>query len=367
MLGFIKKLDWYILKKFLGTFFYTVLLFTAIAIVIDCSEKIGSFLENKLSVKVIIVSYYLNFVPYINALLWPMFTLIAVIFFTSRMAANAEVISMLNAGMSFWRFLRPYIIGALFIMLIHLAGNHYFVPTSNKARIDFENTYVYLHNENSKTNDVHIVVDSNTMVYVRYYRKQDTIANDFRLEQYKAGELKKVIECRTAKWIGPPNRWRLEGATIRTFDGLKESYLKDNDWRLDTSLNMFPKDFIRYKNQKEKMTSAELKTNIADGKTRGVGLTTEYEIEIYRRTADSFTIFILTIMGAAVSSRKVRGGLGLHLAFGILLGAAYIILSKFAITFALSQYIPALLFLGVWTPNIIFISITWYLISKAQK
>ncbi|MEO7176445.1 MAG: LptF/LptG family permease [Saprospiraceae bacterium] len=364
MLG-LKKLDWYIIRKFLGTFFYTSLLFSLVSAAIDFSEKINAFIENKAPIKEILFSYYLHFIPHINGLLWPLFSLISVIFFTSRLAANSEFLAMLNAGIPFRRLLRPYLIGAAVIVAIHLFGTLYAIPEGNKTKQEFESNVINKNKDKGKTNDVHLLLDKSSIAYIKYYRKRDSIGTDLRIEHYNKDTLDKLIVARNIIWKGEPNHWRIDGYSIRTFHGLNESIILNDKGFIDTTLNLHPRDFVRYRNQKEMLTSSELYQYINDEKNRGLGALREFEIELFRRYADSFSIFLLTIMGVAVSSRKSRGGMGKNLAIGIIAGAVFIILGRFSIAFTNGQYIPAVL--GVWLPNILFLFVTLWLISRAQK
>ncbi len=361
----LKKLDWYIIRKFMTTFFFTVLIFSMISVIIDFSEKVEKFIEEPITKYEILVDYYPNFIIFIAGLLWPLFTLIAVVFFTSRMAYNSEIISIFNAGVSFRRFLRPYIISAVFIAGLHLIGNHYFIPLGNKTRLDLEHTYISRDNDKGKTRDVHMFVGPDTKIYVNSYRKRDSTARNFRLERYDSNELVYMLKAATAEWQGPPDRWLLRSYEIRTFDGMKETLVVGRGEQMDTTVNLRPEDFVDYTEQQSMMTSAQLRDYIQERKSRGMGNTEKYEIELYRRTAEPFTIFILTIIGVSIAARKVRGGIGLHLAIGVAIGAVFIFLSRFAIVFATGQLLPPLI--GIWLPNIVFSFIAAYLVLNAQK
>lgn len=361
----LKTLDRYILKKFMTTFFFTVLIFSMIAMVIDFSEKIEKFIEEPITQREIILDYYPNFLLFIASLLWPLFTLIAVIFFTSRLASNSEIISIFNAGVSYRRFMRPYLIGAGIIALMSLAGNHYFVPMGNKQMLRVVYTYIDKNNDKGKTQNVHLFVSPDTKVFIEFFRKRDTTARNFRIEHFEDNRLTSLLKAESARWVGAKQQWQLNDYEIHTFNGLQEGLIIGRGQQVDTTLNLTPDDFVDYKEQHSMMTTPELKRYIANQKKRGVGNTNKYEVELYRRTADAFTIFILTIIGMSIASRKVRGGIGLHLAIGILLGAIFIFLSRFSIVFATGQVVPPLV--GMWIPNIVFGAIAVYLVVKAQK
>ena len=358
-------IDRYIIKKFLAAFGFTSLIFTLLAVVIDFSEKVEEFIDEGLGAGQVLREYYLPYIFYINGILWPLFVLIGVIFFTSRMAANSEIISILNAGVSFRRMMRPYMIAAGLIAATHLLMNHIVIPHANVSRLDFERAYVWKDEDRGKKRDVHMFIDKNTKVYVRYYSKRDTTARDMRIETFEGNQLTKLVKVGKAKWLGRPDRWRLQSYEVRTFDGMNETIEVGKNSHMDTTLNLYPEDFVRYDNTKEMIPTPKLTAFIAEEKQRGIGNTVVFEVEKHRRTADTFTIFILTLIGMSVAARKVRGGIGLHLAIGIGIGAIFIFLSRFTMTFAMNQALPTLI--GVWLPNLIFGAIALFLISRAQK
>ncbi|MCB0650943.1 MAG: LptF/LptG family permease [Saprospiraceae bacterium] len=357
--------DKYIVVKFFRTFFFVVLIFAMIASVIDFSEKVEKFIETDITKKQIFLEYYPNFVIYISGLLWPLFTLISVIFFTSRMAFNSEIISVFNAGISFRRLLRPYLFVAVILALMQFAGNHYFIPKGNKTRLNIERQFIWQNNDKGKTSDVHMFLSPDTKIYVNSYNKRDSSARNFMMERYKDGQLVYLLKANPAEWLGAPNRWRLRNYQIRTFDDMNESLIIGTGKQMDTTFNLRPSDFVDFLNQQSEMTTPELTTFINDKKTRGTGGSEKYEIELYRRSAEPFTILILTLIGVSIAARKVRGGIGFHLAVGVGVGAMYILLSRFSIVFATGQVLPPLL--GIWLPNIIFGIVAAILLANAQK
>jgi len=361
----LKKLDIYIIKKYLATFFFTVLIFSLIAAIIDLSDKIEDYVEEDVTIREIIFDYTVNFMLYINGLLLPLYALIAVVFFTSRMAYSSEIISIFNAGVSFTRLLRPYMIAALFITGLHLTANHILIPNGNKSRIDFEHKYIYKHNDKGKKRDVHIFIAPDTKVYVYRYKKSDSTATNLRLEKFKDNELVEFLKAEKAQWKGPPNKWRLSNYERRVFDGTREVLETVKEGSLDTTINITPGDFVRYLEEKDMMVTSVLQEFIDVEKQRGVGNAKPFEVEIHRRTAEPITILILTLIGVAVAARKVRGGMGFHLALGVAIGAIFIFLSKFSVTFATNESLPAIL--GVWLPNIFFLFVALFLVFKAQK
>ena len=359
----LKILDVYILKKYLSTFGFVVLIFTLISCVIDFSEKVESFIREPITKKEIWIDYYLNFIPHINTLLFPIYALISVIFFTSRMAYNSEIISILNAGVSFMRLMRPYLIGACMIAGLHLWMNHFIVPNGNKKRLAVEHKYVWKFNDRAKTDNVHMFLDPSTKIFLANYRRQDTSARDLRIEHFDNGKLTSVTKADFGYWRGYPNKWHLENVQTRHFNGINETLVRLPV--LDTTMNLTPDDFVRFLNQKEMLTTPELLTEIDKLEKRGIGNTKEYQMEVYRRTSDPVSIIILSLIGMALAARKVRGGIGLHLALGIGLGAVFIFLSKFSVTIAMQPGVSA--WVGVWLPNIIFGIVSLILIARAQK
>lgn len=335
-----------------------------ISVAIDFTDKVKSFIEKPCTAREIVFDYFVGFTFYIAGLLLPLYTLIAVVFFTSRLAFNSEILSVFSAGISFNRLLKPYLIAGTMIAILHLLMNHLVIPHTNKTRLQFERKYVYTDKEKSRSSNVHFLVAPDIKVYIQGYNKTSKSASGLRLEKFEGNKVISLLTADNARWKGEPNRWELTGVTIRTFDGLKEQITRTLT-PLDTAINLTPQDFIYYHNQNEEMTTPELRAAIARDQERGLSNTKQYAIEVHRRTADAATNIILTIIGLAVAGRKVRGGMGLHLAVGIGLGALFILLSKFAISFATSGTLPSAL--GMWLPNIFFFSVALWLVSRAQK
>lgn len=359
------RLDRYIISKYLSTFFFTVVIFSLISIIIDISQKLEDFIENSLSFSDIVFKYYLNWMPFMNGLLWPLYALIAVIFFTSRLAYNSEIISILNAGVSYRRFMRPYLLGALLIAGIHLLGNHYIIPKTSKSLGEFEQQMLKKNQEESKLHNIHFYIGPNEKVFIQNWIKRDSVARKFRVERFVDNKLIYLLKAKELKWIGPPNKWKIKDYEIRTFDGNKETLSMHRKDQTDTTFNIKPSDLVRFSNDKQRMTTKELQAFINQERSRGVGRTKQLETEVHRRSADACTVIILTLIGMAVASRKVRGGMGLHLAIGASIGALYILFGKFSIAIASTNVFPPVL--AVWIPNILFGFVALFLISRAQK
>ena len=360
-----KILDWYIIKAYLSTFFFTMMLITMIAVSINYFEWIDKFVNSKLTFPEIFIQYYLHFIPYINALLWPLFAHLAVIFFTSRMAKNSEIISMLSAKVSYSRLMVPYMIAAGIIASLLWIGNNYVIPRSNTYKNAFEVQYIKPNLKSTLNHNIHFWISKNEKVYIRSYSSTDSTGRTFRIERFKDNQLIYTLKANRILFTGEPNHWKIEGYEERTFGDLYETLKsRPNDF-IDTTFNFVPDDFTRYANQMELMTSTELRNFLKYDQDKGLDSGKKYKIELYRRTADPFTIFILTLIGVAVASRKVRGGMGFHIATGVILGATFVILSKFSTTFSTNLDLSPLI--GVWIPNIIFSAVTWYLVKTAQK
>ncbi|MEM7102543.1 MAG: LptF/LptG family permease [Bacteroidota bacterium] len=361
----LKTLDKYIIKKYLTTFFYCVMIFSIVAVAIDFSEKVDDYIEDNIPIKSFIKDYYVNYIPHINGLLWPVYAMLTVIFFTSRMAYNSEIISIFNAGTSFYRLMWPYFIAGAIVSALHLFGNHFVIPHANKGRVHFENTYIWKFNYEGKTKDIHMYLNDSIKMYMRRYSVRDSLAYDFTLEEFENSKLKSKLFAARAEYQKEEQIWRLRNYRVRTIspDGMYETLTSGKV--LDTMLNVAPGDLERRDNMKETMTTPELVKFINAEKKRGARGLTVFEVERHRRTADAFTVFILTFIGMAVASRKVRGGMGLHLAIGAGLSASYVFLSKFSMTFSTSGNWPPAI--GVWIPNIIFVFVIIVLIVRAQK
>lgn len=360
-----KILDWYIIKKFLGTFFYTVVIFSIVSVLINASEMIGRFIAANLSARQVLVEYYFHFIPWINGLLWPLFSLLAVIYFTSRMASNSEIISMLNAGMKFSRILYPMLLAASFIAILLWIGNNYVIPRSTKKKVEFESEYIKRSNRKVLSHDLHWFVSEREKIYCRYYSIRDTTIKTFRMESFDdRGYLEKVFKVKNLKFVSPPSTWRAEDYEIREFIGDDEWQVDYSRGSIDTSLALFPDDFIRHSKKMEMMITPDLKELIRIENSRGLDNTRKYAIELYRRTSDPFTVIILTLIGASLASRKIRGGLGFHLAAGIALGSIFVVLSKFTVTYATNLSLPPII--GCWIPNIVFGMLSIYLFKSAQ-
>lgn len=359
----IKKLDWYIIKKYIGTFIFAMAMLISIAIVIDVTEKIEDFTDNNLGFFTIAFKYYVYFIPYIGALLSPFFIFIAVIFFTSQMAGKSEIVAILSSGISYPRMLYPYFLSALFLAVGLFYTNNYWVPYANVKKLEFESKYIYK-TKFFLSRSIHRQMDPGKYMYVDNYSMKDTVGYKFTIEEInEQGKLVKKLHADRIKWIAKDSAWNMQNYYEITLNGDKETITHGKNKLVE--MKFTPQDFGFKTRRRDAMTTPELKEYIAELKAMGDGDTIAYEVEVYRRTSSAFSIFILTLIGVAISSRKVRGGLGFHLVMGIALCSLYEVVWKFTTTFSLNAGLPVLL--GVWLPNMIYACIAVVYYIRAQK
>lgn len=359
----IRKMDWYIIKKFLGTYFFAIALIISIAVVFDVNEQIDKFITNKAPIEAIIFDYYMNFIPYFSNLFSPLFVFIAVIFFTSKMAENSEIIAMMSTGMSFRRMLRPYMISAAIIAIITYGLGAYVIPKGNVTRVAFENQYKRKKKVEFVRN-VQLEVDSGVIAYMERYENYNKTAYRFSLDKFVDKKLVSHLTARSATYdTTSTHKWTIKNYIIRELDGMREKITKGD--RMDTIIKMEPQDFLISKGQQQTMTSSELNEYIAKQKRRGFANIKEFQIEYHQRIAMSFAAFILTIIGVSLSSRKVKGGMGLYLGIGLALSFSYILFQTVSATFAVNGNTPPVI--AVWIPNILYTFIAIYLYRKAPR
>ena len=356
------KLDWYIIRKYLVTFFFAIILFSFISVVIDLTEKVDELIEKSVPLKETIFSYYFNFLPYIDTLLSPLFIFISVIFFTSRMAYRSEIIAILASGISFYRMLVPYFVTSIFLAILLLYANHFLVPNTNKKRLAFEYTYIdnpyrYL------DQNIYLQIEKDKYVYMENFHPKEGVGYKFSYEVIRDGKLEYKLRGDKIEWIEKDHNWRIKNYFTRTYNELGEKLTKGAS--IDTSLNFEPSDIFQRVSVKEEMNTPALRQYIETLKLHGVEKIEFYLIELHRRTADAFTVFILMLIGVAVASKKVRGGSGLHIAVGVALSASFIIFTRFTTTFSTNGNLSP--FLSVWIPNIIYGALAVWLIVRAPK
>lgn len=359
----LNKLDRYIIKKFLGTFFYAITLLAGIIIVFDVSEKIEDFLENKAPVVEIIFDYYLNFLPYFINLFSYLFVFIAVIFFTSKLAGHSEIIAMLSIGVSFNRLLRPYLIGATLLALLSFVLANFVIPHTNVNMRRFEQKYISNLQKDIGRN-VHFQIAENNFVFCQSFDNHKNTMNDFSLEQFdKTGALRYKLTAEQAIYDSVANAWHLKNYYKRHIRQGKENLQQGSS--MDTMLNLYPTDLMVIKEDYKEMDFFEIRKFVKKQKMKGAANVVEYEVEQHKRMAYPFASLILTIIGVSLSSRKVRGGIGVHLGFGIFLTFLYILFMQFATVFAV--YGGLLPIIAAWIPNIFFLLIAVILLKKAPK
>lgn len=359
----LKKIDWYIIKKFVLTFFIALLLIIGIVIIFDISEKINHFVENKAPLNAIVFDYYVNFVPYFVNMFSPLFVFITVIFFTSRMAANSEIIAILSCGVSYRRMMVPYMVSAFLIASLSLSLNLWVIPRANVERVSFEQKYVKRRNSLS-SNNVHYQINPGVFVSVESFSSWNNTAYDFTLENIEDNKLIRKISAEKAVWDSTFGGWKLKDYFIREYsDGLQDRVTSGAV--LDTVLSLTVTDFYRNKKTVETLPASALNQLIATQKMRGDANVMYALIEKHTRLALPFSAFILTLMGVCLSSRKRRGGIGLNIGIGIALSFTYILFLRFSQMFVYSGAMPPVI--ALWLPNVIFGIIAAVLYHRASK
>ena len=362
---FIKRLDWYIIKKFIGTYFFSIILIISIAIVFDVNEHLAKFTQYHAPLKAIVFDYYANFIPYFANLFSPLFVFISVIFFTSKLAGNSEIIAMLAAGVSFKRLMRPYMISCVFISLLSYYLSAYVIPHGTIIRQNFETTYKNK-KKNTAADNVQLQVGQGVIAYIQHYDNTSKKGYGFSLDKF---ENKKLVSHMTASDIqydtisDTKYKWKVRNWKIRQLRGLREQITSGQ--QRDTIIIMEPADLVYSKGQQETFTSPELYDYISKQIDRGSNNVVQYQVEYHKRIAASFASFILTIIGLSLSSRKRKGGMGLYLGIGLALSFTYIMLQTISSTFAINADFPPML--AAWTPNIIFAFVAYFCYRHAPN
>ena len=362
---YLKILDWYIIKKFIGTYFYSIALIISISIVFDINENLAKFTQYHAPLKAIVVDYYMNFVPYFANLFSPLFVFIAVIFFTSKLAGNSEIISMLAAGVSFKRLMRPYMISAAIISVMTVLLGAYVIPKGTVIRQNFETMYKNKR-KNTSAENVQLQVGKGVIAYIQHYDNNLKKGYGFCLDKF---EDKKLVSHMTASEIqydtisDSKYHWKARNWRIRQLRGMRETITSGSV--KDTTIMMEPTDLVFSKGQQETFTSPQLLDYISKQIDRGSSNVVQYEVEFHKRIATSFAAFILTTIGLSLSSRKRKGGMGLYLGIGLALSFTYIMLQTVSSTFAINANTPPML--AAWIPNIIFTVVAYFCYRKAPN
>ena len=358
-------LDRYIIKKFIGTYVYSILLIISISIVFDVNENLDKFTKFHAPLQAIVFDYYANFIPYFANLFSPLFVFISVIFFTSKLAGNSEIISMLAAGVSFRRLMRPYMISCVMISALTFYLGAYVIPHGTMIKQNFESLYKNK-KKISAAENVQLQVDKGVIAYIQHYDDNAKKGYGFCLDKF---ENKKLVSHMTANEIqydtisDSKYHWKASFWTIRKLKGLREHITQGSV--KDTVIMMKPTDLVYSRGQQETFTSPQLKAYISKQINRGSGNVVQYQVEYHKRIAMSFASFILTTIGLSLSSRKRKGGMGLYLGIGLALSFGYIMLQTVSASFAINAGMPPAL--AAWMPNIIFIVVAYFCYRKAPR
>jgi lipopolysaccharide export system permease protein len=364
-----KKLDWYILKKFLTTFFFCLILFTVIAVAVDTSEKTDDFVRTGLSTSELIRQYYFGFVPWIWSLLFPLFVFIAVIFFTSRMALRSEIIAILSSGVSYNRILRPYIIGGIFLAFLLWWGNREIIPRANAIRSNFQVTYVEKNDPTKNRNYTncyncyYLRLDSNSFIGLKEFDTATKSARNFFMQKIKNEKVVYNLRAVLMRWEEKQKEWLLLNAVERKVDSMGET-LKHYD-TLFINIPLKPDELRKDDYLKDKLSTPELVAYIQQEELRGTEGLNALKVERYRRTATPVSVLLLSLIGAIVASRKTRGGSGMHLAVGIVIAALFILSDRFSTTFSVKGNLSPLV--AAWLPNVVFATVAAWMYRRTPK
>ena len=358
-----KLIDRYISKKFLLSFFVAILLIIVIVIIFDLSEKIDHFVKNEAPIKAIIFDYYCNFIPYFMNMFSPLFVFITVIFFTSRLAANSEIIAILSGGVSFHRMMVPYLVSASFIMLLSLGLNLYIIPQSNKTRVAFEQQYVK-QRQYSAGRNVHYQIAPGQFVYVESFSNWNNTAYKFTLESIEDNKLVSKLSADQAVWDSTKEAWTLRNWFIRDYSKGLSDHVRSGE-QLDTTIALTVTDFYRNEKTVETLRAKALGELIRTQNMRGDSNVMYAKIERARRWALPFSAIILTVIGVSLSSRKKRGGIGWNIAVGIALAFSYILFLRFSEMFVYTDTLPP--GIALWLPNFLYAFIAAFLYKRACK
>lgn len=357
------KLDRYIIKRFLGTFFFILGLLMMIAIVFDITEKLDDFLRTSPPLKAIIVDYYVNFVFFYGNLFSPFLIFLSVIWFTSQMANRSEIIAIINAGVSFNRLLRPFFVAATMLAFMSLLLNHFIVPYASDKRINFEDTYI--RRSKSKVNTkIHKQIKPNEFVYLENFNSDKNRGYQFTYEVFEGDELVWKMMGNFIVYDSVENTWQVRNYIIRELNADDQEVLIEGN-ELDTNFLFEPSDFARGLTDPTRINSLELREFIAEQTLRGSEAVPYYEIELHQRSSYPFATYILTLIGVSFASRKVRGGIGLNLAVSIAISAIYILAMQVTKVYATNAGLNP--FFAVWLPNILFAFLAIYFYVRAPK
>lgn len=356
------KIDRYLVKKFLGTFFFILALLMLIAAIFDVSEKIDDFIENEAPLRAILFDYYVNFFIHYGNLFSPLLIFISVIWFTGKIAYQTEIIAILSSGVSFKRFLWPYFLSATFLVVASLYLNHFQLPRANKERLQFEEDYIRNRFQITDKN-IHREIEPGTIIYFESFNYQQQFGYQFSLEKWTEGKLTYKLLADKAT-MDSTNHWTINNYFIRTYDNNNNEHLRAGR-RMDTIIPFTPADLGARVTVASALTTPELNEFIEREKLKGSDQVPFYELEKHQRTSMPFATYILTLIGVSIASRKVRGGIGLHIALGFTIAIIYIFFMKISSVAATNSGLNP--FIAVWIPNFLFLFLTAYIYRKAPK
>ena len=360
---FLSRLDRYILLKYLKTFLLAMALIIVIVITFDVSEKLDDFLSGNAPLGEIIYKYYLNFIPGFVNLYSPLFIFISVIFFTSKMAGNTEIIAILGSGISYRRMLRPYLYGSVIVAIVVLLFGNFLIPVNNRYLTEFENQYIYRLRPSYFSN-IHFQAKKGVQVYAESYNAQTMTVSQFHRDVYDEDyRLVDRISCSSIQFDTLTNKWECIDFVHRTVDGPREHLTRSA--RSQRRLGISPDDFNRAADNIPDMNSTQLYHYIVREKMRGSSTVVTAKIELYQRLLNPLAIIVMTFIGVGVSSRKTRGGIGVHLAIGIALAFAFIVFMKVSTVYAIFGTLNP--FIAVLLPQAVFGVIAVFFIRTAPK
>ena len=356
-----KRLDKYIIGKFLGTFFFSIVLIMSIAVVFDLTEKLDDFFENQVTVREIIFDYYLNFIPYFMNMFSPLFIFISVIFFTSKLAGDSEIIAILASGVSYHRLMWPYFVSALLLFVFSFWMTGYVIPPASEKMFTFQDKYIQ-HFSRENARNVQMEVEPGTILYIESFQKRTNMGYRSSLEHFDGKQLTMRITADRIHYDSAYN-WHFDKYVRRDFDGMRETLTRGN--RLDTIIPVQPKELFYTAENAQMMPNPELRAYIKTQRQRGSGNVQAFETEWWKRLASPIGAFIMTLLGVTLSSKKVRGGMGKNLGAGLTLSALYILFSTVSTTFSVSGVMSP--FMSVWLPNFLFLAIGVLLYIRVSK
>ena len=359
----LQRLDWYIIRKFLVTFFMAILFLALLIVIFDISEKIEDFVRKEAPLRAIIFDYYLNFVPYFINMYSPMFVFLTVIFFTSKMTQDSEVVAMLSSGISYHRLMVPYLVSATFIAMLSLILGMWILPPANATRVQFEQKY-NSYRKVKMGHDMHYKLEDDHFVYIESFSAYNNTAYGFTLEDLSTGRLTSKLTAESAQYDTVTGVWKLRNWFIRDYDEGMGDKIRSGR-RMDTTLSLTREDFFRNRYTIQELNAQELDELIDTQKMRGDATVNMSLIEKNNRLSLPFSALILTIIGVALCTKKKRGGMGWNLAAGTALGFSYILFMQFSEMFVITDTLPAVV--AIWLPNYLYTIIAIVLYIKAPK